>query len=149
MLTRAGLLTYLAQTLHALAVAADVPETDSAAGYAYALDQAFAALGVPESDSTTSLPATVTAPGRAVARYYALETLWTALAARVDTSRREPGETVAVITERNAQRFAQVADLLTQAKAQAAALGVPVDVAPALELDRILLDYLTPRTGGW
>jgi hypothetical protein len=42
-----------------------------------------------------------------------------------------------------------VADLLTQAKAQAAALGVPVDVAPALELDRILLDYLTPRTGGW
>ena len=149
MLTRAGLLTYLAQTLHPLAIAAGVDETDTASGYAYAIDQAFATLGTVSSNSSTALADTYTAQGRAVARYYALETIWTALAARVDTSRREPGETVAVVTERNNQRFAQVAELLKAAKAQAAALGVPVDVAPALELDRILLDFLTPRTGGW
>ena len=42
MLTRATLLTYLANTLHPLAGSAGVAETDSADGYAYALDQAFA-----------------------------------------------------------------------------------------------------------
>jgi hypothetical protein len=136
-------LTYLANTLHVLATQAGVAETDTADGWAYAIDQAFAALGYEDTDAATSLPNTATPQARAVARYYALETIWTALAARVDTSRREPGETVATVTERHDQRFQHVAALLAEAKAHAAALGVPVEAAPEMTLERIGLDFLT------
>jgi hypothetical protein len=129
MTARTAVLAYLAGTLHDLAVAARVPETDAADGYGFAITQALTTAGL--AADAGSLPGSATAHVYLLADYYGLLRLQRAFATRVDVSSRLPGDEV-VVTDRRSQYFAQVTQLLTAARKAAEDAGliaaVPIPV---------------------
>lgn len=158
MSTRAALLTTLASgSLARLATPLRVPLTDTETGIAEALDNAFAALGIPGDTTTLTLADSLLPAARALARYYTLVLLYTAAGAGVDTQeatgagQADPG----LQARPAAQRFRQIGLLLAEAKDRAAALGYPIlATAQPLQLGRLNLDFLTPPLpirghGGW
>lgn len=130
---RADLLAYLA-TVHAdLLIETGIPNTDSAPGLLYPLDQTFARIG----DDTPGDLAFM-----AVGEFYSLQQMWSVAAARVDfdATAHQSGKYAVV--------FAQIEKLLESAAERAEAAGYPTTGESASDdtytMQTMYLDFSEP-----